>query len=350
MLEEQDTRLALLVAKYHYDGSGVMAMTRNNSSYWYAFEAIGTVRQMMDGQGQVSDAYAFDAWGNALTSPQSQVPNPFRYVGKHGYYLDTQSALMLLGVRYYSAEIGRFSSLDPMAKGLNWYQYPNNPIKNIDPTGLQVEYCPKCGGIAYGGYCPRCGPPGPPDRPVPIPPPPPPIENTFFSIDHRSCRRCPHITIALDLAIQWIRSNRSCSYEYNRICQPIRPTDTPTRYCVSIPGLGLVDCSGRRSEQVNISCRNLGRGIGGRSPGCREIEININHPGCNDPSRVRELARTIIHELAHICFWCAGRPYNPPFFPRPEFHCPFGCGRVWRGPDKVWEACAELLAHKCSGR
>ena len=95
-----------LVAKYHYDGGGLIAMTRNNQSYWYGFEAIGTTRQLMGSQGQVVDAYAFDAWGNELTSPQSQVPNPFRYVGKHGYYLDTESALMLLEVRYYSADMG----------------------------------------------------------------------------------------------------------------------------------------------------------------------------------------------------------------------------------------------------
>jgi uncharacterized protein RhaS with RHS repeats len=80
-----------------------MAMTRNNQSYWYGFEGIGTTRQLMGSQGQVVDAYAYDAWGNELTRPQSQVQNPFRYVGKHGYYWDTESALMLLGVRYYSA-------------------------------------------------------------------------------------------------------------------------------------------------------------------------------------------------------------------------------------------------------
>jgi hypothetical protein len=70
-----------LVAKYHHSG-GLMAMTRGNSSYWYGFEAIGTVRQLMDAQSQIVDAYAFDARGNELTNPQSQVPNPFKYVGK----------------------------------------------------------------------------------------------------------------------------------------------------------------------------------------------------------------------------------------------------------------------------
>jgi RHS repeat-associated protein len=160
-----------LVAKYHYDGGGLIAMTRNNQSYWYGFEGIGTVRQLMGSQGQVVDAYAFDAWGNELISPQSQVQNPFKYVGKYGYYWDTESALMLLGVRYYEANLGRFVSLDPVTSGLNWYRYVANPVKGIDPSGLQVGYCPKCGGITYGGYCPNCTPPVPkPPYPQPKPP------------------------------------------------------------------------------------------------------------------------------------------------------------------------------------
>jgi len=118
-----------LVAKYHHDGGGLMAMTRNNSSYWYGFELMGL-------QGQVVDAYAFDAWGNELTSPQSQVSNPFKYVGKHGYYLDTESALMLLGVRCYQTGLGRFMTIDPLKIANNWYAYTSNrPTVLIDPNG-----------------------------------------------------------------------------------------------------------------------------------------------------------------------------------------------------------------------
>jgi len=44
---------------------------------------------------------------------------------------------MLLGVRYYSPEIGRFWSLDPIRDGLNWYQYAvSNPVNFTDPKGL----------------------------------------------------------------------------------------------------------------------------------------------------------------------------------------------------------------------
>jgi RHS repeat-associated protein len=126
------------VAKYHYDGGGLIAMTRNNQSYWYGFEGIGTTRQLMGSQGQVVDTYAFDAWGNEITSPQSQVQNPFKYVGKYGYYWDTDSALMLLGVRYYSAANGLFLSRD-LIEGYGYTYAADNPARWMDPQGLQFE-------------------------------------------------------------------------------------------------------------------------------------------------------------------------------------------------------------------
>ncbi len=64
-------------------------MSRGNANYWYRFEAIGTTRQLLNAQGQVTDSYAFDAWGNELAAQGSTI-NPYRYVGKQGYYLDAQ--------------------------------------------------------------------------------------------------------------------------------------------------------------------------------------------------------------------------------------------------------------------
>ncbi len=151
-----------LVAKYVADGGGLLAMVRGGQSYWYAYEAIGTTRQLMNGQGQVTDSYAFDAWGNGLAAQGSTV-NPHRYVGKHGYYLDTQSALMLLGIRYYQAAIGRFITIDPLKVKNNWYVYASNrPTMLIDPNGqfawIPVICASACAcvalcGIAVVGGC-----------------------------------------------------------------------------------------------------------------------------------------------------------------------------------------------------
>jgi uncharacterized protein RhaS with RHS repeats len=45
--------------------------------------------------------------------------------------------LLQLGFRFYDPEIGRFTQLDPIKDGLNWYAYcGGNPISAVDPTGL----------------------------------------------------------------------------------------------------------------------------------------------------------------------------------------------------------------------
>lgn len=96
----------------------------------------GGVMQMMDGSQNVVASYKYDAWGNDLTDPQSPIFNPFRYVGGLGYYSDKDSGLKLLGVRYYDSQIGRFWSLDLIVK-LNRYLYAqNNPVRYVDPLGL----------------------------------------------------------------------------------------------------------------------------------------------------------------------------------------------------------------------
>jgi len=187
-------------------------MTRGNATYWHVFEAIGTVRQLVNAQSQVTDAYAYDAWGNELTRPQSQVPNPFRYVGKHGYYLDTESALMLLGVRYYGANAGRFVSLDPLTQSINWYSYSNNnPINWLDPLGLwciKIPLINKCiGNTCYlRPDCPQYQPPKPQPKPSPTPcprrcspwrPPSPPDPSPCWGVCRQAanyCRDAPNPT------------------------------------------------------------------------------------------------------------------------------------------------------------
>jgi len=112
------------------------------NTYYYHCDAEGTTREVTNSLQQVTDAYAYNAWGEdlgelrAANDPTKPV-NPLRYVGKEGYYTDTDTGLMLLGARYYDPLIGRFITQDPAQSGLNWYVYAaNNPVNNVDPTGL----------------------------------------------------------------------------------------------------------------------------------------------------------------------------------------------------------------------
>jgi len=125
-----------LIAKYHFIG-GLLAMTQDGQSYWYAFDGIGSSRQLLDQGQKVAISYAFDAWGNALnpSSSSPSVSNPFRYIGYLGYYHDFQDQY-LLGVRYYGASRGRFISRDPSRRERNEYVYARNNVVNmVDPTG-----------------------------------------------------------------------------------------------------------------------------------------------------------------------------------------------------------------------
>ncbi len=161
-------------AHYVYDGDTLIAETdsantitawytpgicesRNESGIWQTYyyhgDALGSTRQLTDSLQRTADEYAYSAYGEEmgrLRSGDTTAPvNPFRFVGKSGYYTDDSTGLDLLGVRYYDPLIGRFITPDPSRDGLNWYAYAgNNPVTNIDPTGRWVETAVDIAGTA----------------------------------------------------------------------------------------------------------------------------------------------------------------------------------------------------------
>ena len=138
MLQEINNITGLTSAEYLHGTGGVLKQRQDSVDHWYLFDGLGSTRALTDSGQAVTDTYSYEAFGNILASTGSSV-NPYRYVGGWGYYADDESDLMLLTMRYYASDIGRFTTEDLIgqAGGLNLYVYTeNSPINAIDPLGL----------------------------------------------------------------------------------------------------------------------------------------------------------------------------------------------------------------------
>ena len=79
-----------------------------------------------------------DAFGAARMNIEDIV-NPLRFPGQ---YFDSETGLHYNRFRYYSPELGRYLSRDPLGflAGCNFFAYvDNNPINGVDPLGLWWE-------------------------------------------------------------------------------------------------------------------------------------------------------------------------------------------------------------------
>jgi RHS repeat-associated protein len=82
--------------------------------------------------------YAYDALGR-IVSETGTLENPYAYTGRER---DEESGLYYYRARYYAAEIGRFTTEDPIGfaggdGNLNRYMF-NDPIVFFDPSGLEA--------------------------------------------------------------------------------------------------------------------------------------------------------------------------------------------------------------------
>jgi RHS repeat-associated protein len=127
-----------LVAHYAYGLGLVSQTTAAGSSYYYAFDAIGSTSVLTDSTGAIVDSYACDPFGNSLAKSEA-VTNPFQYVGEYGV-MNEGNGLEFMRTRFFSTTAGRFASEDPLGiRGgdVNTLRYCwNDPVNRLDPTGL----------------------------------------------------------------------------------------------------------------------------------------------------------------------------------------------------------------------
>jgi len=112
-------------------------LLKDGKTYRIVSDHLGSPRLVVDiADGYVVQRMDFDAFGNVLldTNPGFQ---PFGFAG--GIY-DLDTGLVRFGARDYDAEIGRWTSKDPigfMGGDSNLYGYAlMNPVNNLDINGL----------------------------------------------------------------------------------------------------------------------------------------------------------------------------------------------------------------------
>jgi RHS repeat-associated protein len=116
----------------------LVSQRRSGATSYYLFDALGSTRQLAGSAGSVTDTYLYDSWGNVLAAAGPTV-NWMRYVGRLGYYLDTDLAAYYLRARFYDPVSGRFLSQDPLGidESINLFIYVmDSPLGFFDPGGM----------------------------------------------------------------------------------------------------------------------------------------------------------------------------------------------------------------------
>ncbi len=107
----------------------------DGADYFYATDALGSVRQLLDATGQLKNSYAYGSWGETR-SLSVTIPNTFMFAGREG----AEDGLSQYRMRYYDAYLGRFISEDPLglaAGDASFYRYVyGDPTDIVDPFGL----------------------------------------------------------------------------------------------------------------------------------------------------------------------------------------------------------------------
>ncbi|TAH40825.1 MAG: hypothetical protein EYC69_10000 [Bacteroidetes bacterium] len=108
----------------------------SGETHYYHYDLRGSTIAISDSSQRVVQKYNYEPFGELTLSvgDSNLYKNPFKYVGKFGVMHDNDQQYFMRA-RYYSPQLGRFISEDPVW-GTNLFPYAgNNPIKYIDPTG-----------------------------------------------------------------------------------------------------------------------------------------------------------------------------------------------------------------------
>lgn len=106
-----------------------------------AYDAFGVpIRGLSLSGNDSTSSQGSDWWSPYSESSPGSTDNLAQRYAYNGKVLDKATGMYDYGFRHYAAQIGRFTTVDPIKDGLHWYAYVgNDPVNYVDLLGLEAS-------------------------------------------------------------------------------------------------------------------------------------------------------------------------------------------------------------------
>jgi RHS repeat-associated protein len=102
-----------LQAAYTLGATGVAAQTAAGRTAYYAQDALGSTRALVDGAGALTDTFRYDAYGSLYSAdPFADTSSPAAAFLFTGHRYDAETGLYQARARFYDPAMGRFLTRD----------------------------------------------------------------------------------------------------------------------------------------------------------------------------------------------------------------------------------------------
>jgi len=139
VVEELSTIGSTPATVYNY-GLRLIAQRASGTLQYYGYDGHGNVRALLTSAGTVNQSYTYDAFGNLIAGPAPSSGSAYLYCGEQ---FDAELGLYYLRARYFSADKGRFWTMDTY-EGSSDRELPHkylyccaDPVNCVDPLGLK---------------------------------------------------------------------------------------------------------------------------------------------------------------------------------------------------------------------
>ena len=120
----------------------LLARIASGTVAWILADRMGSVRDVVDNTGAVSDTITYDGYGNVESEMNPMNGGQYKY---DGYRYDSETGWLRpdpSNGRYYETNTGRWLSADPLGfrgEDSNLFRYvANNPPNHFDPSGMKI--------------------------------------------------------------------------------------------------------------------------------------------------------------------------------------------------------------------